>query len=301
MREKLMKLKDGLRGNQGFTIIELLTSLMIFAFFGVALLQYMMTASSIHSTVNSNVNLEIKALATLGTIEEYTVDASASVFFDTKTDYNTLYIVNNKGYDSSGTGCTVHGFRFHKSGTDKGQLQYLTMDTSTPVYKTLTTESRTYHYRTIMDDTVTPSQQINVGYLQVETVTYTSSSDAYSTDKKFYAYTSGTIPEDVTEATTSGGAVASAVPVLSPGGVEKKSYESTSSVVFSGINLGEYSDDDIEVLTSEMTNFEADLIKDEEGKILQVDLTFGMANTKDTYEKVASIMLRNTPPETETT
>lgn len=279
MREKWTKLKEGLRGNQGFTLIELLTSLMIFAFFAVALLQYMITASSIHSTVNSNVNLEIKALATLGTIEEYAIDASASVIFEETSAYKTLYIINNEGYDSTASGCTVYAFRYD---IDKGELQYLT--TSSTVHKTSTVVNKTYHSREDADGNKS-------AYLKVETSTYNSALSAAT------AYNTTTVVQefatlDAAMSGSGGTTLSTGVPTLETGVVEIKSYESDSSVEFTSFTLDESTK---EVLTEEMSDFGATFVT-EDGKILQVDLTFGMENSNNTYGKVATIMLRNTPP-----
>lgn len=287
MKQKLMKLKDGLRGNQGFTLIELLTSLMIFAFFAVALLQYMITASSIHSTVNSNVNLEVKALATLGTIEEYAIDASASVIFDKNvTGEKTLYILNNESYDGTSSGCTVYAFRYIESS---GELQYMTTKSTDTVNKTTTTVNNTYHQRKKVESGTTVEET----YKKVVTTTYNTSvsapSDPYNTTTVVEKYASLAEAKDEDEV---GEYVGDSVPILDDGWVEVKSYESYSTVDFTHFTLFDGSK---EVLTTEMTNFDANLIM-EEGKILQVDLTFGLANQKDSYEKVASIMLRNTPP-----
>lgn len=98
------KLKLCFSSNSGFTLVELLTSLTIFAFFSVALLNYMVTASSVTSKVSSSVNLSLQSQVALGMIEEYMVDCSGLVDFYTDTidgkEYKVLDIVNNNEYGS---------------------------------------------------------------------------------------------------------------------------------------------------------------------------------------------------------
>lgn len=86
------------KSNQGFTLVELLTSLSIFSFFVIALLNYMITASSVTSKVSSSVNLSMQSQVALGMIEEYLIDCSGLVEFVDNADTSVLYIVNNKGY-----------------------------------------------------------------------------------------------------------------------------------------------------------------------------------------------------------
>lgn len=91
------KTKDFLGSNQGFTFVELLTSITIFSIFVVALMQFMNTAAFMSKKINGTVNLGMQSTVALGMIEEYIVDCSGMVEFDG----DTLYIVNNTGYDST--------------------------------------------------------------------------------------------------------------------------------------------------------------------------------------------------------
>lgn len=107
------KLQGFCKNNQGFSIVELLTSLTIFAFFAIALFTYMTTAAKVSSSVNSSVNLGIQSQVALGLVEEYLVDCSGMVEYDATDE--VLYIVNNYGYDegpSAGDSCIVYKYRY---------------------------------------------------------------------------------------------------------------------------------------------------------------------------------------------
>lgn len=114
MKEKFVsgRMRACLRSNQGFTIVELLSSLMIFAFFSIALLQFMSTASTVSSRVNSTTNLSVQSQVALGLIEEYLIDCSGMVYFD--DDNDALYIVNNQDYSGSldSDQCKIYVFRY---------------------------------------------------------------------------------------------------------------------------------------------------------------------------------------------
>lgn len=109
----IRKLKVCAKSNEGFTMVELLSSLAIFAFFTVALLQYMTTAATVNSHVSTSVSLSMQSQVALGFIEEYLIDSSGIVEFDadSTTGDAVLYVVNN--YDYSGDfNPTVYAFKF---------------------------------------------------------------------------------------------------------------------------------------------------------------------------------------------
>ncbi len=101
----IKRLKSFTASNQGFTLVELVTSLMIFSFFSIALLQYMNTAAKVSTHVNGSTDLSVQSQVALGLIEEYMIDCSGMVQVSNSTVdggvVKTLYIVNNQDYDNS--------------------------------------------------------------------------------------------------------------------------------------------------------------------------------------------------------
>lgn len=101
MKQCKRNLKELLQSNKGFSLVELLTSLTIFAFFSIALLQFMNTAAFMSKKVNGTVNLGMQSTVALGMIEEYMLDCSGMVSYDAGDQ--KLIIINNYGhYDPSG-------------------------------------------------------------------------------------------------------------------------------------------------------------------------------------------------------
>lgn len=290
MRRKLLDLKRKFGNNGGFTLVELLTSLSIFAFFSIALLQYMKTASSIQAQVNSAVGLETAGQVAFGVVEEYLIDASASVMFDN----NTLYIVNNYAYgETSGNSCVVHAFEYRPSSKE---VYYRT--TNATIQKITTTVNTTYYKQSTVDDTNT-----NIDEFYREKVTTVTTNDStnssYPRVTKEYATVSGFPPESSSTVTVIDATLTS-IPNISyrEGWWEKKDYESTSSVVFNGLSLDSSLD---ELLCSNVTEFKVTGMNDgdefvEEGKIQKVFFSFAMENNRSDYQKSGYVVLRNQPP-----
>lgn len=288
MRDKEIWRK--LESNAGFTLVELLCSMMIFSFFAMALLQYMTTAATIHTQVNSSVSLETQALATLGVIEEYAIDASASVVFDDGT--KTLYIINNNSYDDVDTGCKVHAFQLVKNtGDTTGNLRYFTTanTAANPLTKTVTTVNVTYHDRT-GPDTGSGAEKAVYVTRAVSVYDSSSSSTTVPTTTTYFKYT--TLELAQAGAMAGSGTTVDALPALTEGWVEFKSYDSDSSVTFSTITGDANS---VEVMTGNMSDFDVDF-EIIEGKINKIVLTLEMKKGSNTYYKEASIALRNQPP-----
>lgn len=102
--------------NQGFTFVELLTALTIFAFFSISLLMYMQSAATINSNVAKSVNLSTQSQVALGLVEEFLIDCSGVIHFD-DTD-NILYVIND-----AGSSAVAHVFEFDAANY---ALYYLT-------------------------------------------------------------------------------------------------------------------------------------------------------------------------------
>lgn len=131
MKQNLIRnrLRALLQSNKGFTLVELLTSLSIFGFFSIALLNYMVTATSVTSNVSTSVSLSFQSGVALGMIEEYLIDCSGAVEFSESPTESVLSIVNNSGYDSTNPIVYIFTYDpaakelyFHTSGAEKENI-----------------------------------------------------------------------------------------------------------------------------------------------------------------------------------
>lgn len=116
MKKKVRAVEQCMTSNRGFTLVELLSGLTIFAFFTISLLQYMMTAATVNSQIGNAVVLETHAQVAMTTVEEYLIEVSAGVCFKD----NTLYLINiprsNESlYNNTLNKYSVHVFEFEET------------------------------------------------------------------------------------------------------------------------------------------------------------------------------------------
>ncbi len=132
MKKLIQRLKDCGQSNAGFTMAELVVSLLVFSIFSVALMQFMSTAATIGTKVNNTVTLSTQSQVALGLIEEYLVECSGMAYFDDTND--RLYIVNNQDYSNSlgDRECIVHVFDYVEA--DEALYYYYEDVTRTPFY-----------------------------------------------------------------------------------------------------------------------------------------------------------------------
>ncbi len=127
LRRSMKRICDLKEDNTGFSLVELLTAVAIFACFSVALMSYMHSASNVNSQVSALTSLEMQAKVSMGILEEYIIETSTFLEFKD----NTLLIVNQNNYvEGGGLGTStadgyMHAFRYvPASGTTKGTLYY---------------------------------------------------------------------------------------------------------------------------------------------------------------------------------
>ncbi len=100
--------------NKGFTLIELMISLTIFAVLVTAVFSFMLAGSRSYSSVTSRLNLDVQSQLSLNQLESYIIDCNAGLYYAD----NTLYIFN-KG--TSGTQYDVHVFKYDDASN---QIKY---------------------------------------------------------------------------------------------------------------------------------------------------------------------------------
>ncbi|PKM72352.1 MAG: hypothetical protein CVU91_10155 [Firmicutes bacterium HGW-Firmicutes-16] len=91
--------------NKGFTLIELMISLTIFAVLVTAVFSFMLAGSRSYSTVTNRLNLNVQSQLALNQLESYIIDCNAGLYYAD----NTLYIFNR---GSSDTQYDVHVFKY---------------------------------------------------------------------------------------------------------------------------------------------------------------------------------------------
>lgn len=297
MNRILQKISKGMKNNSGFTLIELLTSLSIFAFFSIALLQYMKTASSIQSQVGANVNLETTSQVAMSLVEEFLIDASASVMFDDAT--HSLYIINNSAYGESTTTGTVttpiaHVFQWvptmedwRNNGTDynKGDVNYFSIKGG--LTKTTETTTTTEVIRQSLSEADSKLRFTKTEVVQVvngqppTTISTTVVQETLKND--IVMDTDGTLLD---------------IPLLTSAWSEERTVSSEVTSDITGLsNTGNYTSP--EKLCENVTAFSVALDptdKSDGGSILSCTLTFEMENYRfDRYAKDLFIVLRNKP------
>lgn len=287
MNQVLARIQKGLKSNKGFTFVELLSSLAIFAFFSIALLQYMKTASSVQAQVGASVKLETEAQLAMSTVEEFLVDASASVVFEDAR--NTLFIINNKGYGEATASGTpvVHAFKWYPADyTDTttgksynaGEVYYYSVTSG--VSKKTTTTTTTHILRTNVDDSTIIQE-----YEKVEVVVYL--------DGVKQAGASSVSVKDLTDTTNT----LTDIPLITATYSEERTVTTEDFSEFSGLTSDNVLTNP-EKLCENVTDFKVTLDISGAGRIVSATLSFEMSNYREaSYTKDLFIVLRNNPPE----
>lgn len=297
-----------LKNNRGFTLVELLSSLTIFSFFSIALLTFMNSAASLQGTVNSSVSLETTAQTAMGVIEEYIVDASASVYIDG----DEIYIINNRDYDydddTADYLCVIH--KFYRDDSDESEVYYQkgyvtgrnTYSSITTYYRHIGVEDSTNGYaiyKKVVQTEKNESRSSSTNYTSVLPdiapvyARYTGSDiDASDfTSSKFDAITDEDLENSTAWTTVTSIPSEAVTGTVTNYDVEIKSYVTDISSEYNGLT---YSGSP-ELLCKNVIAFDADYVE-VDGKIQQVEFSFGIENTRSEYVKTNYIVLRNTPP-----
>ena len=78
--------------NKGFTLIELIISLTIFAVVITAVFGFMLSGVRSYRTVSNRVNIDLETQLTLSQIEEYVIDCNSCISFKN----GKLYVINDE-------------------------------------------------------------------------------------------------------------------------------------------------------------------------------------------------------------
>lgn len=92
--------------NRGFTLVELVICMVIFAIVAAAAFGFMISGSRTYGSVTERLNLQLDSQLAMNQLGDYIIDCNAGLYFDSTT--STLYILN-KG--SSTTAFDVHVFQ----------------------------------------------------------------------------------------------------------------------------------------------------------------------------------------------
>lgn len=91
--------------NRGFTLIELMISMVIFAILVTSVFGFMLASSRSYNKINDRLNLDTESQITLNLLSSYVMNCDSYIYFNTGT--STLYVLS-KG--SSDTTCNVSVF-----------------------------------------------------------------------------------------------------------------------------------------------------------------------------------------------
>lgn len=143
--------------NKGFTLVELLVSVVIFAVVLAGAFGFMIAAAKSYNKVNDRLEIQSQSQAALNLIEEYVIDCNLGISFESGANYvkdgksyptGTLYILN----EEENGNYTVHIF---KLGSDE-VLRYAEVTvTDDDVTKDATTGEITLSFSEPAGDKVT--------------------------------------------------------------------------------------------------------------------------------------------------
>jgi len=91
--------------NRGFTLVELIVSLVIFSIVVTAVFGFMLAGSHSYTRTMATLNMDLQSTLTLKQLSEYIIDCNACITFED----NTLYVVN---FDEQASTYTAHVFKY---------------------------------------------------------------------------------------------------------------------------------------------------------------------------------------------
>lgn len=105
--------------NSGFTLVELIVCIVIFAIILAAVFGFMLSSANSYSRVNTRINIELQGQVAASQICEYLTDCSYGVCAETDEDGVTLYIADRYLYkdgdnittEDSGR-CKIHAYQY---------------------------------------------------------------------------------------------------------------------------------------------------------------------------------------------
>lgn len=104
--------------NKGFTLTELLVSVVIFGIVLTAAFGFMLTSAKSYNKVNDRLEIQTQSQMALNLIEEYVIDSVGGICFDKNS--KTLYTLREPTIEDVGgekkTSCIADVFRFSTEG-----------------------------------------------------------------------------------------------------------------------------------------------------------------------------------------
>ncbi|MEG1404824.1 MAG: type II secretion system protein [Oscillospiraceae bacterium] len=99
------------KNSKGFTLVELMVSLLIFAIIVAAVAGFMVASTKSFGSVNDALNLQMQSQLAANHITEYIIDSNAGISFDNAN--GTLYIINeNPPVPPATPTYTAHVFKY---------------------------------------------------------------------------------------------------------------------------------------------------------------------------------------------
>ena len=91
--------------NRGFTLVELIVSLVIFSVVVSAVFGFMLAGSNSYTKTMTRLNMDLDSTLTLNQLSDYIIDCNACIAFEN----NTLYVIN---FDEQTIAYTAHVFEY---------------------------------------------------------------------------------------------------------------------------------------------------------------------------------------------
>lgn len=96
------------RDNSGFTLVELIICLVIFALVVATAFGFMLGASRSYTSVSGKMDLQLQSQLTMNQLREYIIDCNAGLYYKN----NTVYIINKESDGSY----TANVFQYKSDG-----------------------------------------------------------------------------------------------------------------------------------------------------------------------------------------
>ena len=86
------------KDNRGFTLIELIICMAIFAILVTSVFGFMLASSRSYSAITNRLNLSLQSQLTMNQLGEYIMDCNEGLYF--KPDTSTLYVIDKGSIDT---------------------------------------------------------------------------------------------------------------------------------------------------------------------------------------------------------